>query len=77
MREAIVALPAQANNMRVRLEANGECERAQTADRLRTPREIRVEGDIQGGTMFDGSRNARIYAAVETMTNEELEAMLQ
>ncbi|MEG1892073.1 MAG: hypothetical protein RSC91_13265 [Clostridia bacterium] len=77
MREVHVEITAQQAKVKVDMEQGKACLFAQTAERLRTPREIRVEGDVQGGTMFDGSRNARIYATVETMTNEELEAMLQ
>ena len=47
------------------------------AESLKTPREIRLSGNVSGAAMFDGSHDVEIYSAVSTLTNEELEEMLQ
>lgn len=50
---------------------------ADAAKRLKTPRRIALEGDAQGGTLFDGSEDVSVYTEICTLSNEELEAILK
>lgn len=49
----------------------------EVAERLRTPRAIELRGHVAGAAEFDGSEDAIIYTAVDTMSNEDLEVMLK
>lgn len=50
---------------------------AETALRLKTPREIRLIGGVSGASFFDGSTDIQINTVVSTLSNEELEEILK
>ena len=50
--------------------------RAETAERLETPRLIAITGSANGDTLFDGSEDVQIHTVIETMSNSEIEALL-
>lgn len=55
----------------------GESDHALTADRLTTSRKIALTGDVTGSIWFDGSKNVNLPSTVRTLTNMELELLLQ
>lgn len=57
--------------------ATGTPKHCETADRLLTPREISLSGSAQGAAMFDGSSDVAIYTSITSITNSELEEILQ
>ena len=61
----------------MKVEKSGSGGAAVTARRLETKREIRLSGSAQGMALFDGSADADIYTALDTMSNEDLEGMLK
>lgn len=49
---------------------------AVTADRLSVPRIIGLSGSAAGEMYFDGTDDSYIYTSIDTLTNEELDALL-
>lgn len=47
------------------------------ADKLSTARQIALTGEARGQALFDGSEDVEIYTHVESITNTELEEILQ
>lgn len=75
MSEIKISLAAE-QTIGVKLQPGGSGS-AETAKRLKTPRTIAIGGEAIGETMFDGSEDVTIYTAIERLTNEDLEEMLQ
>lgn len=49
---------------------------ARTALKLKTARTICLKGSVNGEASFDGSADAEIQTVLETLSNEDLEALL-
>ena len=54
----------------------GTVKHAETAERLKTPRMIKLHGDVTGSAMFDGSGDAFIQTTIGRITDKEIDKIV-